>query len=379
MTQIALPIHDLTPDVQEFWTSAQRQGHSLHEISYRACFKAELPEYFIERFTQPGDLVIDPFLGRGTTALQASLMGRIGGGSDSNPLSIMLLRPRLNPPSLAEIQDRLEQIPYEAEVPEQDRELTAFYHPETLTSLVALKEWFAQREASNHFDDIDDWIRMVALNRLSGHSPGFFSVRTLPPNQAISIRSQLKINRENQQTPEPKDVAQLILKKSKSLLRSKLPPDMEHSSCLATTDSQDLTYLDDDIVELVVTSPPFLNVVDYKKDNWLRCWFANINLDSINVSIHNKVQDWQDFIHGSIAEMCTKLREGGHIAFEVGEVRNSSLCLENVVVDAVYGLPLAIKSIMINQQNFTKTSNIWGTDNNTAGTNSNRIVLLQKI
>jgi hypothetical protein len=35
--------------VNEFWTSGQRQAHALHEISYRACFKPQLPEFFISR------------------------------------------------------------------------------------------------------------------------------------------------------------------------------------------------------------------------------------------------------------------------------------------------------------------------------------------
>ena len=60
--------------VNEFWTSGQRQAHSLHEISYRACFKPQLPEFFISRLTAPGEGVYDPFMGRGTTPLQAALM-----------------------------------------------------------------------------------------------------------------------------------------------------------------------------------------------------------------------------------------------------------------------------------------------------------------
>ena len=54
----------------EFWTAGQRQGHSLHEVSYRACFKPQLPEFFISRLTVPGDAVYDPFMGRGTTPLR---------------------------------------------------------------------------------------------------------------------------------------------------------------------------------------------------------------------------------------------------------------------------------------------------------------------
>ena len=46
--------------INEFWTSGQRQAHSLHEVSYRACFKPQLPEFFINRLTRPGDAVYDP-------------------------------------------------------------------------------------------------------------------------------------------------------------------------------------------------------------------------------------------------------------------------------------------------------------------------------
>ena len=88
--------------VNEFWTAKQRQASSLHEISYRACFKPQLPRFFIERLTQPGEVVYDPFMGRGTTVLEAALLGRVPCGCDINPLSVVLTRPRLRPPSLEE-------------------------------------------------------------------------------------------------------------------------------------------------------------------------------------------------------------------------------------------------------------------------------------
>jgi hypothetical protein len=43
--------------VNEFWTARQRQASSLHEVSYRACFKPQLPRFFIERLTVPGERV----------------------------------------------------------------------------------------------------------------------------------------------------------------------------------------------------------------------------------------------------------------------------------------------------------------------------------
>src|ERR671939_473807 len=89
--------------VNEFWTSRQRAANSLHEVSYRACFKPQLPRFFIERLTVPGDIVYDPFMGRGTTLVEAALMDRVPYGCDVNPLSAILCEPRLRPPSLPDI------------------------------------------------------------------------------------------------------------------------------------------------------------------------------------------------------------------------------------------------------------------------------------
>ena len=60
-------------------------------------------------------------------------------------------------------------------------------------------------------DAVDEWIEMVAVNRLTGHSRGFFSVYTLPPNQAVSIKAQRKINERRKQSPPPRDVVELII------------------------------------------------------------------------------------------------------------------------------------------------------------------------
>ena len=93
--------------VNEFWTAKQRAANSLHEISYRACFKPQLPRFFIQRLTTPGEVVHDPFMGRGTTIIEAALLGRIPCGCDVNPLSVCLARPRLEPPAIGDVEARL--------------------------------------------------------------------------------------------------------------------------------------------------------------------------------------------------------------------------------------------------------------------------------
>ena len=81
----------------EFWTSRQRQASSIHEVSYRACFKPQLPRFFIDILTRPGDLVYDPFSGRGTTVIEAGLCGRTVVANDANPLSRVMTEPRFFP------------------------------------------------------------------------------------------------------------------------------------------------------------------------------------------------------------------------------------------------------------------------------------------
>jgi hypothetical protein len=363
--------------INEFWTSGQRQAHSIHELSYRACFKPQLPAFFIERLTLPGDAVYDPFMGRGTTPIQAALMGRRPVGNDINPLSILLTRPRLNPPALAEVALRLQRIDWNSDgIDEAD--LLAFYSQRTLRHICALRSWLLQRAPFDRVPDpVDDWIRMVALNRLTGHSPGFFSVYTLPPNQAVSARAQRKINERRGQIPPDRDVTKLILRKSASLLRSgSMAP--HPPALLLTGPANDTPAIRDGSVGLVVTSPPFLDVVQYAEDNWLRCWFAAINSVGVAVACHRTEAAWQEMVRQTLTELARVVRPGGHVAFEVGEVRGGQVLLERLVWEAAGGLPFDRLLVMVNQQAFTKTANCWGVSNNAKGTNTNRIVVLRR-
>jgi len=363
--------------VNEYWTSGQRKGHNLHEISYRACFKPQLPEFFIARLTRPGDTVYDPFSGRGTTLVQAALMGCRPVGNDINPLSEMLARPRLEPVSLSAVAERLRSIGA-GDIADPNDELTVFFHPRTLGRIRAVRTWLLERAANGSLDAVDRWIRMLALNRLTGHSPGFFSVYTLPPNQATSITAQRKINEKRDQTPPPRDVDAIILKKSRGLLADgAMPP---HPEALFMTGPADRTPgLADGSVDLVVTSPPFLDIVDYEGDNWLRCWFAGIDPDTVKIDRHRGVVDWENFVRRVFLELARVTRLGGTVAFEVGEVRGGKILLERHVINAVSGLPFEVLGVMINRQSFTKTANCWGVGNNSAGTNSNRIVLARRL
>ena len=364
--------------VNEFWTSKQRAAHSLHEISYRACFKPQLPRFFITRLTDPGDLVFDPFMGRGTTLLEAALLGRETLGNDVNPLSRLLVEPRLDPPSTAAVETRLRALPLDGPAERPDG-FDVFFHERTLGQICRLRDYLRERRAAGALDAVDRWIRMVALNRLTGHSRGFFSVYTLPPNQAASIERQRKNNARRNQAPEYRDVAALILRKTRRLLRD-LPrqaPTGRSRGFLRQAVDEPFAW-DGPPVALAVTSPPFLNVVDYKGDNWMRCWFAGIDPDTVAITQTASLDAWKALVRAALDNVAAIAVRGAVFAFEVGEVRKGSLLLDRVVADVSRETSWEPFCIVVNEQTFTKTSNTWGVDNNRGGTNSNRIVVMRR-
>ncbi|MHA1259841.1 MAG: hypothetical protein ACTSRO_09440 [Candidatus Heimdallarchaeaceae archaeon] len=146
-----------------------------------------------------------------------------------------------------------------------------------------------------------------------------------------------------------------------------------------TEDARETKSIESESVDLIVTSPPFLDVVQYSKDNWLRCWFNNIAVKEIDkrITIPYKIEKWSQFIGETFKEFNRIIKPKGFVAFEVGEVRRGTIELDEYVV------PLGLQSgfpigIIVNLQEFTKTANIWGVGNNNFGTNTNRIVLFQK-
>jgi hypothetical protein len=369
--------------VNEFWTARQRAASSLHEVSYRACFKPQLPRFFIQRLTAPGEIVYDPFMGRGTTLVEAALLGRIPCGCDINPLSVCLVRPRLEPPELGDVAARLASVDW-SDSDEFPEDLLVFYHPETLREICALQKYLLRRGHESALDSVDRWIRMVALNRLTGHSPGFFSVYTMPPNQAVTVQGQRKINARRGQTPTRRNVPELIRKKTGQLLADcgrkerAVLASAGRAAVLLTAKSNATPELKDGSIALAVTSPPFLDVVNYAADNWLRCWFIGVDSAAVALTVPKKLEDWQAAMTAVFRELFRILRPGGHVAFEVGEVRSGKIKLEEAVIPCGAGAGLEPLLVLINDQKFTKTANCWGVDNNSKGTNTNRVVVFRR-
>ena len=96
------------------------------------------------------------------------------------------------------------------------------------------------------------------------------------------------------------------------------------------------------------------------------------------LTVVHSLDAWRETIGQTFRELHRITSPGGYVAFEVSEIRRRNLRLDEVVVPLGIDAGFTCMGILINQQRFTKTSNIWGIRNNRSGTNTNRIVLFKK-
>lgn len=377
--------------------------HPLHyTVSYRASFKPELPDFFIRRFLidrrVTDGVVLDPFGGRGTTVLQANLLGFRGIHNDLNPVSIFLSSARRQIPPLAELIERAQSLDlsakkYTLNALEKQR-LLPFFHPETLNEILNLRALLLKEISAGPAAGRDpalQYIGLTALSRLHGHSDGFFSVYSFP-QISIMPEAQARNNLRRNQKPEYRGIKERIIKKMKADLGSvELPPEFRAAAKNRYTmnDARKLKGIRTNSVDLVVTSPPFLDKVNYVADNWMRAWFLGYNAEP-ELTMTPDVQEWVAFMTGVMRDLGRVLRPGARAVIEVGEVvvgtgeRGRNLNLEELLIKQ---LPLELKSggrvvaeeVFINSQEFTKLANCWDVKNNQKGTNTNRCLVIRKL
>jgi DNA modification methylase len=371
--------------INEFWTSKQRQNNPIHEVSYRACFKAELPRFFVTLLSKEKDVVYDPFAGRGTTIIEAAILNRNVIANDINPLSTKLSRPRLSIPTFVDVENRLKKIKFRNGL-KADIDLSMFYHQETESEIVSLRNYLIKRKKNEEEDFVDEWIRMIATNRLTGHSKNFFSIYTLPPNQAVTQERQKRINKQRKQKPVYKDVKFIILKKTRDLtsgMDKELIDQLKrigNKAKFLNDDARFTSSIRSNSVQLTVTSPPFLDIVNCAEDNWLRCWFNNIDANEVarKITISKKLDQWEKIMSEVFRELYRITKINGYVAFEVGEIRRGKVKLDEHIIPLGIEAGFKCLGVVINLQNFTKTANIWGISNNAFGTNTNRIMIFRK-
>jgi ubiquinone/menaquinone biosynthesis C-methylase UbiE len=278
----------------------------------------------------PGDVVLDPFCGRGTVLLEASLRNRSAWGTDVLETALLLSRAKLSTPPREVVLAEIEALDLSKAAPPRPADFADLYHEETWRELWNL------REAGK-----SSIVTALALGRLHGHSSGFFSAFTF---NVVSVRPpSLKRLRKKHDSELPyRDIKQLLLRAA-----NRFVPEEGHMGTgrVLRADARDLPFPDES-VDLVITSPPFLDVIDYPDVNWLREWFVNSGPPQDPFFCRDQVE-YSEFIRQVLVELRRVVIPGGRIVFEVGPVKRQTQ-MATLVCDAAEGV-LELEDVAVNE------------------------------
>lgn len=90
------PDDDYRTETETIWSFPVRGEWATHVGDYRGNWSPFVPRNLIEKYTRPGEWVLDQMMGSGTTLIECKLLGRNSIGVDVNIDSVMIAKDRLN-------------------------------------------------------------------------------------------------------------------------------------------------------------------------------------------------------------------------------------------------------------------------------------------
>lgn len=303
--------------------SPRRWGHSLHTVcSYFAMFPPQVPHVFIRWLTEPGDVVYDPFSGRGTTVLEACRMGRVGYGSDANPLAWVLTGAKADPPTPGEAEARLKELRVACEPMDPEAapdNIRMLYHRDVLGQLLWL------RETLDPTDRTDRFILALLLGVMhANYKPGKLArgLSISMPN-TFSMAPGYVRKYIDEHDLQPPDISVFdLLDRKMSRLDLPLTPTVRGRAWLQDVRGEIPPFLLENPAKLVFTSPPYLGVIKYGKYNWIRLWLLKQEPKAVDAKLVATASPtrYLAFIKDSLEALAPSVRDDGYLCLMIGDV-----------------------------------------------------------
>ncbi len=316
---------NLLPDVKcdtiaSPWKISGEHTHSLHRLCSRICsFPPLMPRHYITQYSEVGDVVFDPWSGRGTVPLEALFNDRVGIGNDLSPEAYVLTRAKVQPSNLEDLNLFLDHLEIEItdrevtkDLNELDRQAAVFYSKKTFEQLLAVKDVLAEHDSVEA-----NFTKALLLGILHGKSNNALSL-TCSHSYSMSPNYVKKYAKEHHLRRPSKNIIEEIRNRAEVVLKDPLPllrGDAYHE------DSRKLS-LKDESVDLIFSSPPYFNVQTYARCNWLRLWFLDYDYRLVRKSLFESGSEilYTDFMRKSLNELYRVLKEGKRCLIVAGDV-----------------------------------------------------------
>lgn len=306
-------LSNLVPTWEKSCTSTES---TLHQLSpYIGKLKSSIAHDLIQNYSAPGGLVADVFAGSGTVLLEAVKMGRRAFGVDSSPYAALLSRAKLSAPNaldeaLSRASRRLEAA---ALRPAPDRRkipvwVRNFFHPNTLSEVVNF--------AKECKEQGDDFLLACMLGILHHQRPGFLS---FPSSHLTPYLRDKKFPRDEfPQLYQYRELAPRLLAKIERTYKRKdfIVSSDSYAFVEGTTESVPFPVG----ISCLITSPPYMNALDYGRDNRLRLWFIDKAKAELIDNAQSQQRDGFESLMATVAKQAAEsLVHNGYCIVIVGD------------------------------------------------------------
>jgi len=269
--------------------------HNFHPFPGK--FIPQIPNFFIRRFTKKGEWVLDPFCGCGTTLVEAKLTGRNSIGVDIHPLGVFISKVKTTkiqeeelskiPKLLSVIEKRVGQMLAKTQ---STKSLMEFFgKPEEMDFVYSLPE----------FPNRDHWFQEHVLHELSIIKASIiqakiseelrnfmllaFSYIIVPvSNQDSETRYAAIEKKIRPGQPFTYFKEKLLDMVSRIKKFNEVATDCEVK--VFNADARDLSFIPDNSVDLIVTSPPYPNTYDYYLYHKLRMFWLELDWEKAKLN-----------------------------------------------------------------------------------------------
>ncbi len=314
-----------TTELQSTWKEAsQSWGHSLHRLSpYIGGFPPALAHYFIRRFSDVGDTVLDPFSGGGTTPLEAALHNREGYGNDIFSYAYTLSKAKCNPVDSGSFEDYLDRKLDEASSVDNtqmrlldNNDLQVFYSDYTLDQILRLREVLYDGDSPKAM-----YLKALMCGILHGPSQIFLSLQTKDTYSGTANYVREYAEEHDLKLPE-RDIRPRVIQKHELAQEDFIPPWIKSQTKVTQSDATDLPF-ESETADLVVTSPPYMQTLNYDWNNWIRLWWLNTprEVERDNLVSTQDTEKYRKFMRECLWEMYDVLTPDSVAVLIVGDVR----------------------------------------------------------
>lgn len=305
--------------------------HRFHALCpYFAMFPESFVERWVRRLTKPGDAVLDPFCGRGTTPFQSLLMGRVPVATDVNPVAYVVSRAKTRAPAASSLRARLTRLEREFDADQYDapaKQLPAFfryaYKRPTLRQILFLRDRLDFRGS-----DTDCMLAALVLGSLHGESersPSFLS-NQMPHTISTKPDYSVRFWRERGLRAPSRDVFQFLRGRIDYRYASPRPPS---AGSVWQTDMRELPRVAHGLelpIRCVITSPPYFDVTSFEEDQWLRLWFLggppHPTRNAISVDDrHEEISKYWSMIGDLWRSLGQVVAKRAHVVVRIGSTR----------------------------------------------------------